>query len=40
MARAEIEHGDDPWARSLAEQVIAAQEQEIQDMLKWLEKQE
>lgn len=40
MARAEIENGDDPWAKELAEQVIAAQEQEIADMLKWLEEQE
>lgn len=39
MARAEIEHGDDPWARELAQLIIAAQEREIADMLAWLEKQ-
>lgn len=39
MARAELAHGDDPWARALAEQIIAAQEKEIADMLAWLEKQ-
>lgn len=39
MAKAELQHGDDPWAKSLAEQVIAAQEKEIADMLAWLEKQ-
>ena len=37
MAKAEIAHGDDPWAKQLAEQIVAAQEQEIADMLKWLE---
>ncbi|ESR23855.1 CopM family metallochaperone [Lutibaculum baratangense] len=36
MARAVIEHGDDPWTKELAEQVIATQEQEIADMLEWL----
>jgi uncharacterized protein (DUF305 family) len=39
MARAELAHGDDPWAKELASAVIAAQEQEIADMLKWLEGQ-
>jgi uncharacterized protein (DUF305 family) len=39
MAKAELQHGDDAWAKSLAEQVIAAQEKEIADMLAWLEKQ-
>lgn len=39
MARAELEHGDDPWAKEMAQKVIAAQEQEIKDMTAWLEKQ-
>ena len=40
MAKAELTHGDDPWARALAEKVIAAQEQEISEMLAWLAKQQ
>lgn len=39
MAKAELAHGDDAWARTLAEGIIAAQEQEIADMLAWLAKQ-
>jgi uncharacterized protein (DUF305 family) len=39
MAKAELANGDDPWARTLAEQIIAAQEKEIADMLDWLNKQ-
>jgi uncharacterized protein (DUF305 family) len=39
MAKAELTHGDDPWARAVAEKVIAAQEQEIADMLAWLAEQ-
>lgn len=39
MAKAELAHGDDPWAKELAQKVIAAQEQEIKDMLAWLEQQ-
>ena len=39
MAKAELEHGNDPAARAMAEKVIAAQEQEIEDMTAWLEKQ-
>lgn len=37
MARAELKHGDEPWAKEMAEKVIAAQEQEIKDMTAWLE---
>ncbi len=39
MAKAELAHGDDPWAKELATTIIAAQEKEIADMLAWLEKQ-
>lgn len=39
MARAELSHGDDPWAKEVATAIIAAQEQEIADMLAWLEGQ-
>jgi uncharacterized protein (DUF305 family) len=39
MAKAELAHGDDPWAKELATAIIAAQEKEIADMLAWLEKQ-
>ena len=37
MAQAALKHGDDPFVRALAEQVIAAQNQEITDMMAWLE---
>lgn len=39
MARAELEHGDDAWAKELAQKVIDAQEQEIAEMIGWLQKQ-
>ena len=39
MAKAELKHGDDPWAKEMAQAVITAQEKEIADMLAWLEKQ-
>jgi uncharacterized protein (DUF305 family) len=39
MAKAELAHGDDPWAKALAEGIIAAQEKEIAEMLKWLGEQ-
>ena len=39
MAKAELAHGDDPWARALAQNIIAAQEKEIADMRDWLGKQ-
>lgn len=39
MARAELKHGDDAWARGMAEKIIAAQEAEIAEMLDWLAKQ-
>lgn len=37
MARAELEHGDNQWAKDMAQKVIDAQEQEIAEMISWLE---
>jgi uncharacterized protein (DUF305 family) len=37
MAKAELAHGDNQWAKDMAQKVIAAQEQEIADMIAWLE---
>jgi uncharacterized protein (DUF305 family) len=39
MARAELAHGKDPFARQLAQSIIDAQEKEIAAMLDWLAKQ-
>jgi uncharacterized protein (DUF305 family) len=39
MAQAELQYGDDAWTKRLAEQIIAAQEKEIADILAWLERQ-
>lgn len=39
MAKAELEHGDNEWAKEMAQKVIDAQEAEIADMLAWLEEQ-
>ncbi|MEO7223852.1 MAG: DUF305 domain-containing protein [Devosia sp.] len=39
MAKAELAHGDSEWAKQMAQKVIAAQEQEIADMLNWLAEQ-
>lgn len=38
MAKAELEHGDDPQMRAVAEKVIAAQEEEIAELQEWLAK--
>lgn len=37
MATAELEHGDNQWAKDMAQKVIDAQEKEIADMVSWLE---
>lgn len=37
MAKAELEHGDNQWAKDMAQKVIDAQEQEIAEMVAWLE---
>lgn len=37
MARAELEDGDNEWAKEMAQKVIDAQEQEIAEMVSWLE---
>ncbi|KKB84736.1 hypothetical protein VW29_09875 [Devosia limi DSM 17137] len=37
MAKAELEHGDNQWAKDMAQKVIDAQEQEMADMIAWLE---
>ena len=39
MAKAELAHGNDPWAKQMAQNVIDAQTKEIADMLDWLSKQ-
>jgi len=39
MAKAELAHGDDPWAKEMAQKVIDAQTKEIADMIGWLKKQ-
>jgi hypothetical protein len=39
MAKAELQYGDNEWARQMAQKVIDAQEQEIADMRAWLEQQ-
>jgi uncharacterized protein (DUF305 family) len=39
MAKAELAHGDNQWAKDMAQKVIDAQEKEIAEMLAWLEEQ-
>lgn len=39
MAKAELAHGKDVWAKTLAQSIIDAQEKEITDILAWLAKQ-
>ena len=36
MAKAELEHGDNAWAKEMAQKIIDAQESEIAEMLGWL----
>lgn len=37
MAKAELEHGDNEWAKEMAQKIIDAQETEIAEMVAWLE---
>jgi hypothetical protein len=37
MAKAELEHGDNKWAKDMAQKIIGAQEAEIAEMVTWLE---
>ena len=39
MAKAELQYGDDPWAKELAQKIIDAQTAEIAQMRDWLAKQ-
>ncbi len=39
MAKVQLEHGDDPELRALAEKIIADQEKEISQMQEWLSRQ-
>ncbi|HUH75746.1 MAG TPA: DUF305 domain-containing protein [Devosia sp.] len=36
MAKAEIAHGDNAWAKDMAQKIIDAQQQEIAAMITWL----
>ena len=36
MSKAELEHGDNAWAKEMAQKIIDAQESEIAEMLGWL----
>jgi uncharacterized protein (DUF305 family) len=38
MAKAELQYGDDLWAKEMAQKVIDAQEAEIAQMKEWLAK--
>lgn len=37
MAKAELKHGDNEWAKEMAQKIIDAQEAEIAEMVAWLE---
>lgn len=37
MAKAELAHGDNQWAKDMAQKIIIDQEREIADMVAWLE---
>lgn len=40
MARAELKHGDNEWAKKMAQKVIDDQEAEIAEMVSWLEEED
>jgi uncharacterized protein (DUF305 family) len=40
MAKAELKHGDNEWAKEMAQKIIDAQEAEIAEMTEWLEGQD
>nr|WP_314258428.1 DUF305 domain-containing protein [uncultured Devosia sp.] len=39
MAKAELDHGDNPWAKEMAQKIIDAQEAEIAEMVAWLQRE-
>ena len=39
MAKAELEHGDNEAAKAMAQKIIDSQEQEIAEIMSWLEEQ-
>lgn len=39
MAKVELQHGDNDWAKEMAQKIIDAQEKEIAEMTQWIEEQ-